>query len=94
MDGLYYLDGLLDAEGGAILQTALNALSKPTSGTSAGEVWDRLMAGSYTGNMGVGYGRWSLWSTGGMSQGLPSLTQRRPYGRGQRVARFVSLQAD
>ena len=32
MDGLYYLDGLLDAEGGAILQTALNGLSKPTSG--------------------------------------------------------------
>src|SRR5919198_6443917 len=31
MGGLFYLDGVLDAEGGAILQTAINALSKPTS---------------------------------------------------------------
>jgi hypothetical protein len=31
MDGLYYLDGLLDAEGGAILRTVIDALSKPTS---------------------------------------------------------------
>ncbi len=29
LDGLFYLDGLLDAEGGAALQTALNALSGP-----------------------------------------------------------------
>jgi hypothetical protein len=31
MGGLFHLDGVLDAEGGAILQTAMNALSKPTS---------------------------------------------------------------
>jgi hypothetical protein len=31
MDGLYYLDGVLDAEGGAILRTAIDALSKPAS---------------------------------------------------------------
>jgi len=29
LDGLFHLDGLLDAEGGAALQTALNALSGP-----------------------------------------------------------------
>ena len=29
LEGLYYLEGRLDAEGGAALQTALNALSKP-----------------------------------------------------------------
>jgi hypothetical protein len=35
-DGVYVIDGLLDAEGGATLQTALNALSKPVPGELRG----------------------------------------------------------
>src|SRR5205085_10753548 len=31
MNGLYFLNGLLDAEGGAVVLTAINALSKPIS---------------------------------------------------------------
>src|ERR1700726_4114875 len=35
-DGVYMIDGLLDAEGGATLQTALNALSSPVPGEMTG----------------------------------------------------------
>jgi hypothetical protein len=35
-DGVYVIDGLLDAEGGATLQTALNALSQPVPGEMRG----------------------------------------------------------
>ncbi len=35
-DGVYVINGLLDAEGGATLQTALNALSKPVPGEMRG----------------------------------------------------------
>jgi hypothetical protein len=31
LDGVFYLNGRLDAEGGATLQTALNAVSGPPS---------------------------------------------------------------
>jgi Domain of unknown function (DUF222) len=31
MNGMFHLDGLFDAEGGALLRTTINALSKPTS---------------------------------------------------------------
>src|SRR5882724_10460610 len=62
----------------------------PTSGTSAGEVWDRFMAGSYTGNVGAGYGA----ARGGAGRrercrktglGETKLTLRN----GERVAKFT-----